>query len=346
MILMLVLTVYVFASLFSWLQARLLNGIVQRAMDRLRKQVEDKIHRLPLSLLRQGAARRAAQPRDERRRQHRPVDAADAVAGRDLAADGGRRAGDDVPHLAAARGDRARDDSADDRHHGARRAAFAEAVRRAVEGHRHPERTRRGDLLGALDREGVRSPERGRGGLPRRERRGVPGELRRAVPVGHDHARHDVHREPRLRRDRRGRRSAGRGRTALDRRRAGLHPVLAAVHPAAEPARLDGEPAAVGRRERRARVRAARRDRGGARRRRCRVGARVGGPPRVRGCRVQLQPRQAADRRAQPDREAGQHRRDRRTDRRGQDDAGEPHHAVLRRRRAGGSRSTASTRCA
>ncbi|GAA1947184.1 ABC transporter ATP-binding protein [Microbacterium deminutum] len=49
MILMLVLTVYVFASLFSWLQARILNGIVQRAMDRLRKQVEDKIHRLPLS---------------------------------------------------------------------------------------------------------------------------------------------------------------------------------------------------------------------------------------------------------------------------------------------------------
>ncbi len=49
MILALVLTVYVLASLFGWLQARLLNGIVQRAMHRLRKQVEDKIHRLPLS---------------------------------------------------------------------------------------------------------------------------------------------------------------------------------------------------------------------------------------------------------------------------------------------------------
>ena len=42
------LAVYVFASLFGWLQARILNGIVQRAMDRLRMQVEDKIHRLPL----------------------------------------------------------------------------------------------------------------------------------------------------------------------------------------------------------------------------------------------------------------------------------------------------------
>jgi len=44
-----VLAVYLFAALFGWLQARLLNGIVQRAMNRLRVQVEDKIHRLPLS---------------------------------------------------------------------------------------------------------------------------------------------------------------------------------------------------------------------------------------------------------------------------------------------------------
>lgn len=42
------LAVYVFASLFAWLQARILNGIVQRAMNRLRLQVEAKIHRLPL----------------------------------------------------------------------------------------------------------------------------------------------------------------------------------------------------------------------------------------------------------------------------------------------------------
>jgi ATP-binding cassette subfamily B protein len=48
-ILALVLAVYVFASVFGWLQARLLNGIVQRAMHRLRMQVEDKVQRLPLS---------------------------------------------------------------------------------------------------------------------------------------------------------------------------------------------------------------------------------------------------------------------------------------------------------
>ncbi|MFT4306118.1 MAG: ABC transporter ATP-binding protein [Microbacterium sp.] len=44
-----VLAIYVAASLFSWLQARILNGIVQRAMHRLRVRVEDKVHRLPLS---------------------------------------------------------------------------------------------------------------------------------------------------------------------------------------------------------------------------------------------------------------------------------------------------------
>ncbi|QIG41048.1 ABC transporter ATP-binding protein [Microbacterium sp. 4R-513] len=49
MIVMAVLFVYVFASIFGWLQARILNGVVQRAMNRLRMQVEDKIQRLPLS---------------------------------------------------------------------------------------------------------------------------------------------------------------------------------------------------------------------------------------------------------------------------------------------------------
>ncbi len=44
-----VLAVYIFAAVFNWVQARVLNGIVQRAMHRLRVQVEEKIHRLPLS---------------------------------------------------------------------------------------------------------------------------------------------------------------------------------------------------------------------------------------------------------------------------------------------------------
>ena len=47
-VLLLVLAVYVFGSVFALFQARILNGVVQRAMHRLRLQVEDKIHRLPL----------------------------------------------------------------------------------------------------------------------------------------------------------------------------------------------------------------------------------------------------------------------------------------------------------
>ncbi|MEN2737945.1 ABC transporter ATP-binding protein [Microbacterium sp. X-17] len=48
-VLAMVLAVYFFASVFSWVQGLILNVVVQRAMHRLRLQVEDKIHRLPLS---------------------------------------------------------------------------------------------------------------------------------------------------------------------------------------------------------------------------------------------------------------------------------------------------------
>ena len=49
MILGLVLLLYVFASIFSWLQGYVLNGIVQRTVYTLRGDVEKKINALPLS---------------------------------------------------------------------------------------------------------------------------------------------------------------------------------------------------------------------------------------------------------------------------------------------------------
>jgi ATP-binding cassette subfamily B multidrug efflux pump len=49
MILGLVLLLYVFASIFSWLQGYVLNGIVQRTVYTLREDVEKKINALPLS---------------------------------------------------------------------------------------------------------------------------------------------------------------------------------------------------------------------------------------------------------------------------------------------------------
>jgi len=47
--LLLALALYLVAALLIWLQARLLNVAVQRTMVALRSDVEDKVHRLPLS---------------------------------------------------------------------------------------------------------------------------------------------------------------------------------------------------------------------------------------------------------------------------------------------------------
>ncbi len=48
MVLLWVLVLYVFASVFGWLQGYVLNEVVQRTVYRLRQEVEDKINRLPL----------------------------------------------------------------------------------------------------------------------------------------------------------------------------------------------------------------------------------------------------------------------------------------------------------
>jgi ATP-binding cassette, subfamily B, multidrug efflux pump len=48
MVLLWVLALYVASSVFGWLQAYVLNDVVQRTVYRLRQDVEDKINRLPL----------------------------------------------------------------------------------------------------------------------------------------------------------------------------------------------------------------------------------------------------------------------------------------------------------
>ena len=47
-VLLLALGLYVASSIFGWMQGYLLNGVVQGAVFRLRSDVEDKLHRLPL----------------------------------------------------------------------------------------------------------------------------------------------------------------------------------------------------------------------------------------------------------------------------------------------------------
>ncbi len=48
-VLMMVLVLYIFSSIFGWLQAYILNDVVQKTVFRLREDVEAKVHRLPLS---------------------------------------------------------------------------------------------------------------------------------------------------------------------------------------------------------------------------------------------------------------------------------------------------------
>ena len=129
---MLVLALYVGAFLLSWMQGYLLNGVVQRTDPRAAAEVEDKLNRLPLSYF-------DTQPRGELlSRVTNDIDnistrpAADAEPAAHLAADGGRRAGDDVRDLAAAGADRAGRDPALDGGDRGDRQALADAVRRAV----------------------------------------------------------------------------------------------------------------------------------------------------------------------------------------------------------------------
>ena len=48
-VLLLALGVYVVASLLAWMQGYILNGVVQNTVRRMRQDVEEKIHRLPLA---------------------------------------------------------------------------------------------------------------------------------------------------------------------------------------------------------------------------------------------------------------------------------------------------------
>ncbi len=207
-------------------------------------------------LLRRPAAWRTAQSRDQRHRQRQHHSGADLEPASPQPADGRRRAVDDVLDLTAARTRRLGVGTDLDVRDPRRDAPLAGTLRPAVAKHRSIERTHRGDLLRTRAREGVRPTARGRAGLRRAERRAVPGVLRRSVRERRDHAGHDVPREPELR-GHRGHRWPTRGqRLDVTGRRPGIHPVLPPVHPTAHAGCVHDQPAAVGRRVGRARVRA------------------------------------------------------------------------------------------
>ncbi len=329
MVLGIVLLLYVFASIFGYLQGYVLNGDHPAHGLSAARGGGGEDPPPAAQLLRPHPARRAAQPSHQRHRQHLAEPAADDEPAAHLSADRRRRAGDDVLHLAPAGAHRARHDPADPGPCDGDRQALAEEVRGAMARDGGAERPDRGGVQRTCPRQGLRPAAGHHGPVRRDKRQALHVELRRAVHQRPDHAGVDVRRKPRLRRHRRGRRAHGLGWLDVPRRRAGLHPVLPPVHPAAHPARLDGQPAAVGRRELRAGLRAARRAEQIADPVPAESPPDTDGPPRVRGRLVPYTPTSRCSR-ALTDRRARIDRRDRRTDRRGQDDPGQPRHALLR----------------
>ena len=129
---------------------------------------------------------------------------------------------------------------------------------------RQAQRPHRGDVHRPRAGQGLRAAGGVREGLRRAQRGAVRVGLQGAVHLRDHPAADDVHRQPELRAGRGRRRAAGGVGYAVDRRRAGVHPVLAAVQPAADPGRVHGQPGAVRRRVGRAGLRPARRRGAGA----------------------------------------------------------------------------------
>ena len=208
-VLLFVFSLYAVASLLSWAMGWILSGAVNRTIYDLRRDVEDKLNRLPLPYF-------DNQPRGELL----------------------SRVTNDIDNVAQSMQQTLSQMltslltvvamvammlyispllalialvtipismvvTADDRQ------ALAEALRAAVEEHRRAQRHRRGDLHRSPAGQGVRSRGRGAGHLQGQERRPVRRRLRCPVHQRHHHADDDVHREPQLRRHRRGRRPPG-----------------------------------------------------------------------------------------------------------------------------------------
>ena len=245
-VLLLVLAVYVAASLLGWLQGYLLNDVVQGTVCRMRADVEDKVNRLPLSYFDQ-------QPRGELlSRVTNDIDNVSQTLQQTMSQlltsllTVVAVLVDDVLDLAGcwrwSRWSRCRSRCSSPAQIMKRsQGMFIDQWRRTGQLNAHIEETFSGHaLVKVFGRQAG-----GRADLRRGERRALRGVVRRAVRERADHADDDVHREPQLRRDRRPRRAPGRQRVDVAGRRAGVHPVLPPVHPAADPGRLDDEPAAV-----------------------------------------------------------------------------------------------------
>ena len=216
-VLLVVLVLYVLASIFMYVQGRLVTVVVQRTVFSMREQVEAKLSRLPLVYF-------DRQPRGELlSRVTNDIDNIAQTLQQSMsqlltsALTDDRRACADVRDLAAARGDRADHGAVVGVRRDPDRQEGAAAVHPAVVDDRQTQRPHRGDVHRALAGQGVRAPGGVGGDLRAAQHETVQRRVPSAVRVRHDPAGHGLHRQHQLRVRRGRRRVAGVLGRAVDR---------------------------------------------------------------------------------------------------------------------------------
>ncbi len=166
----LALVLYLVAALLIWVQARLLNVTVQKTITALRSDVEDKVHRLPLSFFdgRQRGELLSRVTNDiDNVQQSLSMTISQAGHVDPDRADG---AGDDGVDLATAVADHLADGADVGAGDAGDHATFAAAVRCSLDQRRTPQRPYRRDLQRVHRGQDVRAPGRGASTVPPAQR--------------------------------------------------------------------------------------------------------------------------------------------------------------------------------
>ena len=200
---------YTVSALFSYLQQYIMAGVAQKTVYDMRKDVSDKLARLPLKFF-DGRTHGEILSRFTNDMDNiastlqQSLDAAHHLGG-----DHPRRHRHDAHDQSPADADHPRRSPAQLRHDADHRATVPEVLRRAVEAHRRAQRPRGGDVHGPRHREGIRPREEVHREVQRRQRQGLRGQLAGAVRLGPHVPDDEVHQQHRLRGGGGGRRHHG-----------------------------------------------------------------------------------------------------------------------------------------
>ncbi len=95
-IILTVLGLYLVSAVFSYVQGWIMAGVSMKITYRFRRDIAEKINRMPLQVLRRHQPRRGALARHQRRRHGQPDPQPEPDADHHLGGHGGRRAGHDA----------------------------------------------------------------------------------------------------------------------------------------------------------------------------------------------------------------------------------------------------------